>query len=296
MLLCLFTCVVILILYISVLNYQVCSYWKRRNVLYYPPSCLVSKDIAKSFLIQFPQLSKIYDYAKRELCCGFFQFRKPTLLIKCPDLINNILTKDFKYFPNKRISECTEGKQDPLSFHLLALNDEKWSHLRAKLTPSFTTDKLKNMFYILEDRVDKFMEELGDGGCSVRESCESLSMDCIAACAFGLELNCIRNENTKFIRMCKAAFEPGFWPLLKAHLRTLHPKIFRVLRMRPYNSEVSQFFCGLVRRLIKMKKDDGANRPDFVSLLVKIIEDDSSNPKDPETATDPLAGSECNCT
>lgn len=268
-----------IIFYLIVRNYQRTSYWKKRNIVHLPATPLFSKDIFNSFLIRYSLLSRVYNHGKGSACCGFYQFRKPALLITSPNVINLILNQEFRNFQNKRHSDYTDGNKDPLSQHLLALNGYKWKCLRAKLTPTFTSEKLKSMFSLLETCVQNFIshiDESKDSSIDIMEVCGKLSIDAIASCAFGLELQCLKNRNHDFIRMGKAAFRPGNWHMFKAHFRTLYPQLFKKFNIRAYGKDVNDFFCSLVSETIRRRKMSGEKRVDFIYLLMKMLEEDEA--------------------
>lgn len=70
-----------------------------------------------------------------------------------PDLIKQILVKDFNNFMDRGI--YTDEKKEPTSTHLFRMSGAKWRDMRTKLTPAFTSGKLKNMFKTLTDVAKK---------------------------------------------------------------------------------------------------------------------------------------------
>jgi cytochrome P450 len=80
---------------------------------------------------------------------GIFSFDKPSLLIRDLELVKNILVKDFQNFMDRIFS--FEEKVEPIFCNnLLALKGKLWRHLRTKLTPVFTSRKMKMMFYLVD--------------------------------------------------------------------------------------------------------------------------------------------------
>jgi hypothetical protein len=72
-------------------------------------------------------------------------------------MVKNILVKDFQNFMDRTIS--VEERFDPLfGNNLGSLKGQLWRHLRTKLTPVFTSNKMKMMFYL----VDTSGKELAD--------------------------------------------------------------------------------------------------------------------------------------
>ena len=81
-------------------------------------------------------------------------------MINDPNLIRDVLAKEFANFHDRGIY-CNE-KIDPLTGHLFLLPGKKWRNLRVKLTPTFTSGKIKQIFPILKatgDTLANFLED-----------------------------------------------------------------------------------------------------------------------------------------
>lgn len=89
---------------------------------------------------------------------GMYTFFKPNLVITDLDLIRMVLTKEFGSFHDRGMF-CNE-KTDPLSGHLFLLSGKKWRNLRVKLTPTFTSGKIKQIFMILKECGEEFTRNL----------------------------------------------------------------------------------------------------------------------------------------
>lgn len=106
--------------------------------------------------------SKFYSELKNQgKFGGIYFFTKPALLITDLDFLKTVLIKDFSYFHdrgerwkysrndqiwNMRFSGAYyNAKDDPLSGHLLNIEGDYWKRLREKLTPTFTSGKIRHM-------------------------------------------------------------------------------------------------------------------------------------------------------
>lgn len=72
---------------------------------------------------------------------GIYTILRLILLVRDPELVQSILVKDFAHFTDRGV-HCNE-EYDPLSGNLFALPGQRWKNLRSKLTPTFTSGKLK---------------------------------------------------------------------------------------------------------------------------------------------------------
>lgn len=134
----------------------------------------------------------IYDLYKQteEPFIGIYMFFRPTLLIRDAKLVKNILTRDFQHFPDRGV--YCEPKSDPMSATLFALPGEAWKSLRTKLTPAFTSGKLKGMFPIVQNvsvELVKYLKPMAEKGelIDIRDLAGRYVIDCIASIIFGQE-------------------------------------------------------------------------------------------------------------
>lgn len=140
------------------------SYWQRKGFPYVEPSIpwgnLSLVALRKtSFGIN---ISELYNKS-REPFVGIYFFFRPGILIRDAELTKKILATDFNSFYDRGV--YCNGKQDPLSETLFALPGKRWKNLRSKLSPTFTSGKLKGMFStILEvgENLEKYLVPLAN--------------------------------------------------------------------------------------------------------------------------------------
>ena len=72
----------------------------------------------------------------------------PLLKVADPELIKTILVKDFQLFPDRM---TTYGQVDNImSKNLALLTGEDWKRIRAIISPTFTSGKMKRMYPMMK--------------------------------------------------------------------------------------------------------------------------------------------------
>lgn len=120
------------------------SYWQRQGVAYIEPSLLWGNlsSVATRKTSFGINIAELYN-ATREPFIGIYLFFRPGLLVRDAELVKKVLATDFTSFYDRGI--FCNPKQDPMSETLFGLKGKKWKNLRSKLSPTFTSGKLKSM-------------------------------------------------------------------------------------------------------------------------------------------------------
>ncbi|KAJ6222391.1 hypothetical protein RDWZM_000936 [Blomia tropicalis] len=85
---------------------------------------------------------------------GFYMVGKPTILVAEPELIQQVVAKDFTTFNNRRKIPSA----DPvLSKVLPNARDETWKRLRSVITPALSAGKLRNMKFCIDETIETLM-------------------------------------------------------------------------------------------------------------------------------------------
>ena len=128
------------------------SYWSRRGIPFVKPTPIIG-NIKEVLLIKNSlglHFADIYNDPKmvKEPVVGIYCLNKPGLVIRDLELIKSILIKDFHKFSN-RYSAC-DAHGDPLAANnLFFVRNPHWRELRTKITPVFTSGKLKQMYPLM---------------------------------------------------------------------------------------------------------------------------------------------------
>ncbi|KAI2474265.1 hypothetical protein C4B38_000406 [Diabrotica virgifera virgifera] len=125
------------------------SYWTRRGVYQKEPEFFYGnlKDVLKGKVSLNYQYKLLYDNLKSQgvKYGGHYELMKPSFIPVDLDIVKSVIQKDFSSFVNR--GNYANEKHDPLSGHLVFLENEKWRKLRAKLTPTFTTGNILIFLY-----------------------------------------------------------------------------------------------------------------------------------------------------
>ena len=84
------------------------------------------------------------------ICLG----RQPTVVVADPELLKQIMVKDFANFQNHFTQIKIPGAMGKSVF---LARDETWRRIRATLSPSFSAKKMKGMVALIEESIDKLM-------------------------------------------------------------------------------------------------------------------------------------------
>ena len=256
------------------------DYWSSKGIAGPKPLPLLGnfKDILLNKISIGDFLYKLYAEYKDEPMFGIFARRTPILVVTDPELIKDVLIKDFSSFSDRGI--VIHEKVEPLSQHLFSLEPARWRPLRTKLSPVFTSGKLKEMFYLLTECAEHFEKYLDeyvkkDPIIECRDLTAKFTTDVIGVCAFGLKMNALADEDSQFRKIGRKIFEMSLSRIIKSRIREAMPWLFKLLGPLMYEHEINDFFIETMIQTMNYRKTNNIKRNDFVDLLMAIRDDPS---------------------
>ena len=259
------------------------QYWKRRNLPNLKPTIPwgTSTDPFKPDVYVGLQVKRLYDEMKVKgwKHGGLFSITSPTYLVVDLDYLKNIMAKDFQYFVDRGF--YYNEKDDPLSAHLFAIGGQKWRNLRTKFTPTFTSGKMKMMFQTLVDCLPNLLGKI-ESGCDtqtpidIKEVLGCFTTDVIGSCAFGLDCNTFKEENSPFREYGRKALQVQPLLMLRLVFAMLCPNVAKRLGVTAVPKDVSGFFMKVVKDTIHYRETNKVSRNDFLQILIDLKNQDSN--------------------
>ncbi|KAL3280183.1 hypothetical protein HHI36_017683 [Cryptolaemus montrouzieri] len=212
---------------------------------------------------------------------GLYIFWRPTYVPIDLDIIKSIMQVDFQHFVDRGM--YINEKVDPLTTHLFNLEGKRWKLLRNKLSPTFTSGKLKMMYETMIDCTKglyQVMDQEVGKPVDIKDILGRFTTDIIGSCAFGLDINSLENPNSEFRIKGRPLFHRDFLGNLKQLLLILMPNIMRKLNMRLLPKDVGDFFINVVKNNVEYREKNNITRKDFMHLLIqlknrgKLVDDD----------------------
>lgn len=251
------------------------SYWERKGFKYAPGSSYLFGHFGSTCR----QTQSINDlivniyYSSKDVYTGIYGVFKPILFVRDPEIIRNVLIRDFNQFTDRGV-HCDE-KYDPLSGHLFALPGQKWKSLRSKLSPTFTSGKLKAMFNTLVDCGNTLVNHLDKAATKndvvdIREIGACHATNVIASVAFGYEVDTIEDPNNDFRKYGRQIFEPTLLNGIRLFFNFVAPKLMPYVGLKVVDKDVEQFIRTMVSQNLEYREKNNVTRKDFFQLLVQL--------------------------
>lgn len=104
------------------------------------------------------------------------------------------------------------------------------------------------------------------------------SMQVITSAAFGLNVNSF-HENDKIVPMAERIFIISVSAKIKIAICQKLPKLAKLLNLKVFDPEPTNFFWGLISSSLKTRQESGVKGNDFVQILVDAMNDKSGDKK-----------------
>ena len=263
------------------------SYWEKRNVVYDKPDIFLGnmRQVGKTQTLKQPFSDFYQKYKGKASFGGFFLSSRKAVILLDLDLIKRVLITDFQDFAAR--GNYYNEKHDPLSAHLFNLDGPKWKSMRAKLTPTFTSGKMKFMFPCVVEVGERFVNVLKEKianenqqGWEFRELLACFTTDVIGSCAFGLECNSLKDPHTQFREMGKKAFSKRRHGRVIFSLCQAFPNLARKLGIALVPQDVGDFMMNVVKQTVQYREREKIQKNDFMNLLIEL-----KNRQDEESLT-----------
>jgi len=251
------------------------TYWKKRNVPYVEPTFPAGNFADALFLRK--TIGQVHQSSYRKLegkkYGGIYSFTEPRFLLRDPDIIKTILVKDFHSFHDHGLFR--DEDLEPLSGHLFLIGGSRWKNLRAKLTPTFTSGKMKMMFQTFIEcgqELGSILEKSASNEeiIEIKDIMARYSTDIISSCAFGIQCNCLKNPDAEFRQWGRKFFAPSLRNATTAFLNETIPNLMGLLKVTPIDPKIARYFQSMVEDTVNYRERNNVTRNDFLQLLIQI--------------------------
>lgn len=112
--------------------------------------------------------------------------------------------------------------------------------MRSRLTPTFTSGRMKEMFYLMDNIGLQLNNYLMDTNlkqnenyfsCEVKDLCAKYTTDVIACCAFGVQANSLSDPKSEFREMGKDIVDWTWRRALEFTGTVFFPDLSKILRL-----------------------------------------------------------------
>uniref|UniRef100_A0A3P8RVC1 Thromboxane-A synthase n=1 Tax=Amphiprion percula TaxID=161767 RepID=A0A3P8RVC1_AMPPE len=206
--------------------------------------------------------------------CGYYLGRRAVVVIADPDMLRQVMVRDFSSFPNRMTLRFATK---PMTDCLLMLKNEQWKRVRSILTPSFSAAKMKEMVPLINTATDSLMNNLNVHAESgeafdIHRCFGCFTMDVIASVAFATQVDSQNNPDDPFVSHAQMFFSFSFFrPIMMFFIA--FPSITAPLaRFIPNKrrDQMNQFFINSIQKIIKQREEQPPEqrRRDFLQLML----------------------------
>ncbi|KAH9515377.1 hypothetical protein Btru_014299 [Bulinus truncatus] len=245
----------------------------RKMGIEHPPTSWFFGNFNLAFKYGVFDVQKVfYNQYKDKKVYGWYDARKPAMVVRDLDIVKDICVKNFNSFIDRHTLFEAEL---PLRDNLVNLRGDHWRHVRNIVSPTFSSGRIKRMSHHIERNAKILLENLQryqETGEEVelKEISSAFTLDVIASTGFGLEINTLKDPKNKFATEAKKVLSPN--PLLFIFVLFIPElmKYFSKFGLSIMPQKTMEYFSKVVDQAIEERKREGLEGKvnDFLDLLM----------------------------
>ncbi|XP_077563278.1 cytochrome P450 3A41-like [Haemaphysalis longicornis] len=246
------------------------NHWRDENVTSEPYALVFGPTLK----LMFSPMHEVDNtrYKKYGKLFGGFEAGNAILFIGEPELVKQVLVKDFPSVPNRRLFKFYDPLLDNM---MVGAPVEQWRKIRPAASPAFSTGKLRKMNSLIEDCAMTTAEHLKKAALKkedidVKQFFANYTLDVIARCAFATRLDSHSDQTNEFITKLRQAFSGRI--TLRLFLFFVFPAIAKFFRLQPFNTEIFLYFKEICQNIIRSRQDKQSRHEDFLQLMMDAQE------------------------
>ncbi|XP_061400023.1 cytochrome P450 6g1 [Musca vetustissima] len=259
-------------------------YWQRHGIPFIKPTLFIG-NTKEAFTLKTSfglHLSDIYNEPKvrDEPVAGIYIFNQPGLIMRDPEIIKSVLIKDFNLFTN-RYGRCDPHNDCLGNNNMFFARNNYWKELRTKISPVFTSGKVKQMYPLMLEvasQLENFLSLKGENFTTeVKEICATFTTDLISTIAFGINANSIKNPDGEFRSQCRKFFLFTLPRAIDFSVAFFLPKFVSLLRVKIFTKDFSKFLRSTITHVMTERERTGIPRNDLIDILVALKKEAAKN-------------------
>nr|XP_027194407.1 cytochrome P450 3A4-like [Dermatophagoides pteronyssinus] len=210
---------------------------------------------------------------------GFNMFNRMTISIADPELVQIVCNREFTKFPNHRSMVTNDPIWDNFLF---VLNDEDWKRLRAIVSPTFSTGKLRKVKPTLDENIQLMCKHLNkmienDPYVNMKEVVGGFTMDSIVQISMGIKIDSLQDPNNPIIQNARKLFgqDISFMDLTIFALASAFPNLLKMIGLK-IQPDALNYLANISKEIIKKKREQMKTRNEtqkannFIELILEV--------------------------
>lgn len=214
-----------------------------------------------------------YDAFRNQRYFGLYQYLVPTLVPRDPELIRQIMVRDFHAFADRGVHIGVDC--DPLfGRNLIMLTGSKWRAMRVALSPAFSGARCRNMAPLMEESARAVADHLSERIChqqimDVNKITMAYVNDVIASCAFGFAVDSLQEPDNCIFKLGKKAIVQDTTQVMKFFGYENMKTVMKLMNVQIIPKQDAEQFSHLFKSALQARRENKVKpRPDFIQILV----------------------------
>lgn len=253
---------------------KIYDFWKERGVVHRKPYIFVGNMLDN--VLKKKSLGEVFrDIAlefKDHKYIGVYNFITADLLITDPDDIQTVLIKQFSHFMDRGPKFEGEGYMEK---HLFLLNGAEWKGVRTKVSPAFSSGKLKGMFPLMAKSYEytaAYLDGLIERNnvVNLKDILDMYIVSVSASTIFGMDPSKLADPKSEFKSVLDEQSKMNFRIFISTTISVFFPKLLKFTKLSPFPKRVENYYIDLVLKTFKERSESGIVRDDIIQQLLQL--------------------------